>query len=79
MEFVENSLHGVILFTFGSTVALSLLPENIQKAFIETLALLPQRVLLKYEGEMKDRPNNIMTRNWLPQREILCEDFRLNK
>lgn len=62
------------MFTFGSTIEFSLLPENIQKVFIETLALLPQRVLLKYESEMKDRPNNIMTQKWLPQRDILGEN-----
>lgn len=62
------------MFTFGSTIEFSSLPENVQRVFIETLAVLPQRVLLKYEIEMKDRPNNIMTKKWLPQRDILSEN-----
>lgn len=61
------------MFTFGSTVLMSTVPENIQKAIIEVLAQLPQRVLLKYENEMKDRPKNVMIKKWLPQREILSK------
>jgi len=72
LDFIEDSPHGVIFFTFGSTVKVSSLPENIEKAFKEALADVPQRVLWKYEGEMKDKPNNVMTKKWFPQREILC-------
>jgi len=49
------------------------LPSNILTAFREALAELPQKVLLKYEGEMEDKPKNVMTRKWLPQRDILCK------
>jgi len=47
------------------------MPDHIQNAFKDALAELPQRVLLKYEGEMKDKPKNVMTSKWLPQRDIL--------
>jgi len=79
MEFIENSPHGVVLFTFGSTIAMSSIPENIQSIFKETLALIPQNVLLKYEGEIKNKPKNMMTRKWFPQRDILSELFILSK
>jgi len=36
------------------------LPRNIVTAFKEAIAQLPQRVLLKYEGEMEDKPKNVM-------------------
>ncbi|XP_060853245.1 UDP-glucosyltransferase 2-like isoform X2 [Rhopalosiphum padi] len=71
LEFIENSPHGVIYFTFGSVVAMSTLPVHIQNAFKEALAQVPQRVLWKYEGEMKDKPKNVMTSKWFPQRDIL--------
>ncbi|KAE9535554.1 hypothetical protein AGLY_007455 [Aphis glycines] len=71
LDFIEDSMHGVIFFTFGSTVKVSSLPEHIEKAFKEALADVPQRVLWKYEGEMKDKPKNVMTKKWFPQREIL--------
>ncbi|CAH1722248.1 unnamed protein product [Aphis gossypii] len=71
LDFIEDSPQGVILFTFGSTINVSSLPEHIEKAFKEALADVPQRVLWKYEGEMKDKPKNVMTKKWFPQREIL--------
>lgn len=75
LEFIDDSPHGVILFTFGSTVAMTSIPEGIQKLFKEALEQLPQRVLLKYEGEMVDKPKNVMTRKWFPQRDILSMVF----
>ncbi|VVC34035.1 UDP-glucuronosyl/UDP-glucosyltransferase [Cinara cedri] len=72
LEFIENSPHGVILFTFGSIVSISSMPNNTRAVFLEVLAQLPQRTLLKYEGEMLiDKPDNVMIRKWLPQRDIL--------
>lgn len=73
MEFIEGSPHGVIVFSLGTVVALSSLPDHIQKVFKDALAEVPQRVLMKYEGEMKDKPKNVMTSKWLPQRDILCK------
>lgn len=46
-----------------------------QNAFKEALATLPQRVLWKYDGEMEDKPKNVMTRKWFPQRDILGDFF----
>lgn len=51
---------------------MSTLPEHIKKSFIEALAQVPQRVLLKYEDEMENKPENMMTKKWFPQRDILC-------
>jgi len=73
LEFIENSPHGVICLTFGTVVAFSSLPDHIQKSFKDAIAEVPQKVLLKYEGEMKDKPKNVMIRKWLPQRDILCK------
>jgi len=47
------------------------LPEHIKKAFIESLAQIPYRVLLKYEDELEPMPKNVLTKKWLPQRDIL--------
>ncbi|KAL4112573.1 hypothetical protein QTP88_016328 [Uroleucon formosanum] len=71
LDFIEDSPQGVIFFTFGSTIKVSSLPKHIEQSFKEALANIPQRVLWKYEGEMKDKPKNVMTRKWFPQREIL--------
>lgn len=58
--------------------AMSTLPEHILNAFKDALSQVPQRVLWKYEGEMKDKPKNVMTSKWLPQRDILCKRFKIN-
>jgi len=50
---------------------MSSLPENVHSAFRKALAQVPQKVLWKYEGEMADKPKNVMTREWFPQRDIL--------
>ncbi|XP_022163253.1 UDP-glucuronosyltransferase 2A3-like [Myzus persicae] len=71
LEFIEDAPHGVIYFTFGSVISMESLPENVQSALREVFAQVPQKVLWKYEGEMVDKPKNVMTRKWFPQRDIL--------
>lgn len=71
LDFIEDAPHGVIYFTFGSIVSMSSLPENVQSAFRNALARVPQKVLWKFEGEMADKPKNVMTRKWFPQRDLL--------
>ncbi|VVC33682.1 UDP-glucuronosyl/UDP-glucosyltransferase [Cinara cedri] len=71
LEFIENSPNGVILFTFGSTIKVSSIPEHIMNIFKNALARVPQRILWKYEEEMKNKPKNVMIAKWLPQRDIL--------
>lgn len=63
------------MFTFGSTTAMSTIPVNIQKIIKNALAALPQRVLLKYEGKMEDKPKNVMIKKWFPQRDILSKIY----
>lgn len=76
LDFIENSPHGIIYFTFGSVASMSTLPKHIQRAFVEAFSEVPQRVLWKYDGEIEDMPDNIMTKNWFPQRDILRESSR---
>eukprot|EP00102_Acyrthosiphon_pisum_P026549 XP_016663759.1 PREDICTED: UDP-glucuronosyltransferase 2B2-like [Acyrthosiphon pisum] len=72
LEFIENSPHGVIVFTLGSVVNMSTSPDYIMNPLKEALAEVPQRILWKYEAEnMVNKPKNVMIRKWLPQRDIL--------
>lgn len=71
LEFIEQSPDGVILFSFGSVATISTLPKDIKEIFIEALGQLPQRILMKYEGELEDKPKNVMTVKWIPQRDVL--------
>lgn len=55
---------------------MSTLPTHIQQTFIKIFAQISQKVLWKYDGEIKGLPNNVMTRKWFPQRDILRESFK---
>ncbi|XP_049961399.1 UDP-glycosyltransferase UGT5-like [Schistocerca serialis cubense] len=71
-EFMDGADHGVIFFTFGSTVTAKDLSEEKRKAIVESFAELPQRVLWKWEDdELPGKPPNVMGRKWLPQYDIL--------
>lgn len=75
LEFIEESPHGIILFSLGSIAAFSSTPENVRIAIQEAFMELPQRVIMKYEGEWVNKPDNMMTRKWIPQRDILSMYF----
>lgn len=65
---------GVIVFTFGSFVAMNTLPENVLDALKLAFSRLPQTIIWKYEDDrMTNKPPNVILRKWLPQRDILSE------
>lgn len=78
MNFIEDSPQGIIFFSFGSIVKSASLPVHIENAFKEALAQVPQKVLWKYEGEMEDKPNNVMIKKWFPQRDILGTAYKID-
>ncbi|XP_045768210.1 UDP-glucosyltransferase 2-like [Maniola jurtina] len=72
-RFLNESEHGVVLFSFGSHLRTSTLPEYKEQIFINALSKLKQRVIWKYEGseEQGTRFGNILRVKWLPQYELL--------
>ncbi|XP_063220952.1 UDP-glycosyltransferase UGT5-like [Bacillus rossius redtenbacheri] len=71
-RFLNESEHGVIYFSLGSTVRSDSFPEEMRKAFLDVFSELPQRVLWKWEsGSMPGRPGNVRVSKWMPQLEIL--------
>lgn len=73
LEFIESSPHGVIYFSFGSVASISTLPQSIIEVIIEAFEEIPQKVIWKFDGKIDNLPSSIMSRKWLPQREILRE------
>ncbi|XP_050422561.1 UDP-glucosyltransferase 2-like [Adelges cooleyi] len=71
LEFIENSPYGIIYVTFGTMVDMSTLPNHILNIFKEVLSQMPQKVLWKYPGTMENQPENVMTKSYFPQRDIL--------
>jgi len=73
----KSNEFGVIVFTFGSLVAMSTLPDDVLAVFKIVFSQLPQTVIWKYENDhMLEKPENVVLCKWLPQRAILRE---LNK
>jgi len=71
LKFIEDSPNGVMFFTFGSLIRISTLPKQVLQTFKDVFAMLPIRVLWKYEEEMPDKPDNVYISNWMPQRDIM--------
>ncbi|XP_075974351.1 UDP-glycosyltransferase UGT5-like [Anticarsia gemmatalis] len=71
-EWVIESRHGAILFSFGSLIKGSTMPRKQLEAILKVFARLPQRIVWKWEGDtIKNLPDNIMIKRWLPQFDIL--------
>lgn len=70
-KFINESEHGVILFSLGSMLKAETLGEGKRQAFIDALKELPQRVIWKFERDLPGLPENIKIYPWLPQRDIL--------
>ena len=73
-QFISESQHGVIFVSFGSVVKASKMPEHKRKAMLAVFSKLPQRIIWKWETEMTDAPDNVMTSSWLPQTSILAHN-----
>ncbi|XP_069681769.1 UDP-glycosyltransferase UGT5-like [Periplaneta americana] len=71
-EFLDQSVHGVICFSFGSIARTETLPAEIREAFLHAFAELPQRVVWKWESDtLPGKPDNVKIVRWLPQVDVL--------
>jgi glucuronosyltransferase len=65
---------GFIVFTLGSAIPVSSMPENLVKMFVQVFARIPQQVFWKWERSsilIENLPNNVKIVNWLPQQDLL--------
>jgi glucuronosyltransferase len=71
-KFLNESEHGVIFFSLGSTVRADSFSQQKIDAFLQAFSELPQRVLWKWEGDyLSGQHKNIKTAKWLPQGDVL--------
>ncbi|CAH1160294.1 unnamed protein product [Phaedon cochleariae] len=71
-KFINESLEGVIYMSMGSTLRGSSFPIEKRNAFLKAFSRVQQRVIWKWETDMENKPKNVETFRWTPQREILC-------
>ncbi|KPJ19193.1 Ecdysteroid UDP-glucosyltransferase [Papilio machaon] len=71
-EYLDNSTHGVIYFSFGSNVRPSMLPQEKFAIFKKVFSQLPYNVIWKWDTEdFKVDSPNIKIYKWLPQADLL--------
>lgn len=72
-KILDESKHGVIYVNFGSNVQSSELPEEKRDAFLNVFRRLKETVIWKWEdSSLKNKPDNLIIRKWLPQKEIFA-------
>ncbi|CAH0555383.1 unnamed protein product [Brassicogethes aeneus] len=71
-EFLDNAKEGIVLFSLGSNLQSSDLPEHMKNAILKTLSKLKQKVLWKFEVDIPNKPKNVKIMNWLPQNSVLA-------
>lgn len=70
-KFIDEAEHGVIYFCLGSLMRAETLPIEKKQMFLNVFKKIPQRILWKWEGDLTEKPSNVMIREWMPQRDIL--------
>ncbi|XP_015608810.1 UDP-glucuronosyltransferase 2C1 [Cephus cinctus] len=71
-KFLDEGTEGVLLFSWGSMVKASTLPQEKLNDIIKVISNIPRRVIWKWEAdELPGKPKNLMIKKWLPQADIL--------
>lgn len=71
-DFLNGAKDGFILFSMGSALKGTDMPESYRKLFLSAFSKLKQRVIWKWETEqMDDLPSNVKLSKWLPQQDVL--------
>ncbi|NP_001243972.1 UDP-glycosyltransferase UGT46A2 precursor [Bombyx mori] len=72
-RFLNDSEHGVVLFSFGSLIKTSTLPKYKEDIIMKTLSQLKQRVIWKYEDSAEEGTlvGNVLKVKWIPQYDLL--------
>lgn len=68
---LDEAGEGVVYFSMGSTLRSRDLPPELVSGILKAFAKLKQKVLWKWEGELPEKPKNVMVRDWFPQEDIL--------
>uniref|UniRef100_A0A336KCF6 UDP-glucuronosyltransferase n=1 Tax=Culicoides sonorensis TaxID=179676 RepID=A0A336KCF6_CULSO len=70
---LDTADNGVIFISWGSMVKADSMPEDRRDALLAALGQMKERVIWKWENtSLPNKPKNVYTRPWLPQRDILC-------
>lgn len=69
---LDKSANGAILMSLGSYAQSTDLDTRVIDTFGRVFGSLPFNVLWKFEGELRNKSENLLTSSWLPQADILA-------
>ena len=70
-SFIDSATKGVVLVSFGSQFKSSEMSEDKLSVFLETFNRLEMSVIWKWDADIPNLPNNVITHSWLPQQDLL--------
>ncbi|CAB3222586.1 unnamed protein product [Arctia plantaginis] len=72
-RFLNESEHGVVLFSWGSLIKTATIPKYKEDIIINALSKIKQRVIWKYENSDEEGTltGNILKVKWIPQYDLL--------
>ena len=70
--FLDAASQGAVYVSFGSAIHSSQLPAEKLELMLSVFRSLPQYSFVwKWEGEIENLPGNVLTKNWIPQQDLL--------
>ncbi|CAH0545936.1 unnamed protein product [Brassicogethes aeneus] len=71
-RYLDDAKEGVVVFSMGSSLNASMLPNHLKQSILRTFGKLQQKVLWKLETDLPGKPKNVKIVNWLPQNDVLA-------
>lgn len=73
-KYLDSAKDGAIYVSWGSMIRTDTLPLEKRNNLLKAFASFKQKVLWKWENKtLPNKPKNVLIRNWMPQRDILCK------
>ncbi|KAI8043739.1 UDP-glycosyltransferase UGT5 [Drosophila gunungcola] len=76
LDLLDRSPNGIIYISWGSMVNTSTLPSAKRNALFQSISQLKEyNFVMRWKGDKsmpKDKPSNLYTFDWLPQKDFLC-------
>lgn len=73
---MDRAKKGFVYLNFGSILNIASLPKATLNIFLNVLGHLEQKVIFKWSSnDTQEFPDNFYVDSWLPQLEILSNDF----
>ncbi|CAH0545937.1 unnamed protein product [Brassicogethes aeneus] len=71
-RYLDDAKEGVVVFSMGSSLNASMLPNHLKQSILRTFGKLQQKVLWKLETDLPGKPKNVKIVDWLPQNDVLA-------